>query len=176
MAASWEQNIQWIFSGIGVLAVSGLVWWIRRIVHRRKGVLVEPLVPLARRQPEARTAKYFSAQEMVDVGSYVDLPSQGHRSIRISVLALEDDQGHARVRLAIYSGGAVFCAGALCRNERVNEFSVPQFGSQFGGQEVFSVYHHFTHDRHIVFFRVYVTHVDTHANRVELDLVELSVL
>lgn len=175
MLASWEQNIQWIFSGIGVLAVSGLVWWMRQILQRRKGVLAEPPVPLSLRKPEARTAKYFSAQEMVDVGSYVDLPSQGMRPVRISILGLEDDQGHARVRLAVNNGGGVFCAGTLCRKGQVNEFSVPQFGSQYGGQEDFSVYRHFAHDGRAFFFRVYVTHVDAHANRVELDLIELSV-
>ena len=164
---SW---IQWVFSGIGVTALTvGIPWAVKAFKGKRDVASAESV---ARRKPERRTADYFSDIVKVKKGEYVDLPKFGMTQIRLTLKDIELGQSDApRVRLAIDGGGSLFSCGSLAEKSGTNEFLLRS--RKYGGEEEWSAFKFFTHERAVHFFRVFVTHINPHVGDVELDCVQM---
>jgi len=188
------KNRDWLFSGIGVVAVT-FIWRVTwNKFHPGVPVIQSPMFPAAQTTepkeviPIPAPATNYSVVEMerayivrrVHVGDYIDIARGFDRNIRISVKGLDEletsvgglsqTEREDVVALAVDLGGAIAYCGANAKRTGVNEFLIPQLQGDEALRSVFSFIN--TKD-YTSMLRIGVEHINRPAGMVDLNIVHV---
>ncbi len=72
-------NKEWIFSGIGVVTISTILAFFKRLKFLRHPVSTVPLTPIIIPAPEAKSIEEMSAEDIVQWYKYVEDPIEKER-------------------------------------------------------------------------------------------------
>lgn len=189
-----NKNKEWLFSGVGVVALSfiGKLLWDR--LHPPSVVSTSPTVPApqAAISPEpnaipAPTTDYTKVEmerafftKRVHVGDYIDISRDTNRKIRITVKGLSEldipigilNQAEREdvVAITVDLGGAIAYCGSNVKKTAVNEFLVPQLK---GDEPLRSVFSFINSKEYSSLIRIAVEHINRPMGIVDITVVHL---
>lgn len=172
-------NKEWIFSGVGVFVLSGIVFAINRArsAHAPAPKAVsatEASMNVKAAEPETRTMLYVSDTARIKNGDYIVLPrldSITDSPVRVTLKEIDClETTRPRARLHVDVGGALVACGCAVEKLATNEFLVPV---RAGEEEDYSAFHFFTYPTAFLFLRVFVSHINQHAGEIEICFVQI---
>lgn len=181
-----KANKQWIFSGIGVLALSlliGSVKFLRFGANVSEGSKEEPAI--SQEEAVVQTMRRYSSIQRISVGDFHIFKGR-YRPIRVQVLGIkrspvadvmgsrqEEDVAHLEVDL----GGALISGGMAASNVGVNSYLVPALdqSKSLGPPEPERCLFHFsTQESAFSFSNVCVTHINPREQTVDVGVQEVK--
>jgi|APMI01.1.fsa_nt_gi hypothetical protein len=189
MLETLAKNSEWLFSGAGVVLLS----FLGRLLWRRLHPPAPPPVPSAPLQvavhvaspvlPTSDANAYAKVSieraylvRRVRVGDYFDLIRSRDRKIRLTVVSIGQAEQRNSTNLVpaaeicLDFGGGVAACTANVRSSGVNRFLVPQASRD--DPEFTAFYFHNTAE-YSAFFRVFVEHINSNTQEVDLNIVHL---
>ena len=176
-------NKEWIFSGVGVSALSVMFFFFHRLRSPRS--LAQQPVTASDKPTTAKTAETVSKQMLyvsditrIKNGEYFVLPKiepHADSSVRITLKEIENPtESKPRARLHIDVGGAIVACGSGVEKVATNEFLLPAREGSTGEEEDYSAFHFFTtFPTAFIFFRVFVSHINAHTGEIEINFVQV---
>lgn len=161
-------NKEWIFSGVGVTAISVIFFFFHRLKPARSPA-PQPVIA-ADKPTTIKTAETVSKQMLyvsditrIKNGEYFILPKLElltDSSVRITLKEIENSpKSKPRARLHVDVGGAIVACGSDVEKVTTNEFLFPAREGRTGEEEDFSAFHFFTtFPTAFIFFSVCFTH------------------
>lgn len=191
-------NKEWIFSGVGVSALSVILFIFHRVKSAHflasepvKGPATQPVngsppQPIGvvdtsatskTAEPTSKQMLYMSDIARIKNGEYFLLPKLDQSSeslVRITLKEIENsDKDKPRARLYIDLGGAIVACGPCVEKVATNEFLLPACSARPSDEEDYSAFHFFTtFPTAFIFFRVFVSHINVHAGEIEINFVQ----
>ena len=176
-------NKEWIFSGVGVSALSVMFFFFHRLRSARS--LAQQPVTASDKPITAKTAETVSKQMLyvsditrIKNGEYFVLPKiEPHADslVRITLKEIENPtKSKPRARLHIDVGGAIVACGSGVEKVATNEFLLPAREGSTGEEEDYSAFHFFTtFPTAFIFFRVFVSHINAHTGEIEINFAQV---
>ncbi len=184
-----SRNIEWLFSGIGVVALTfiGKFMW-QRFHPAARPTASSPSTSNSQDAKAAPERSLYTAATLdrafvtrrVRVGDYYELVRDSSRKIRLTVQSLETMEvpsaDRAEPNRVLGAVVKVDLGGAVARNARnvkelgVNLFWLPQSSH---GESENSVFHFHNDPRFSQFVRICVEHINPVAAEVELSVVHI---
>jgi len=184
-------NKEWIFSGVGVSALSVIFFIFHRLRTAHSQAQNPHIVPVAQPVISANTPimvktadtvskqmLYVSDIARIKNGEYFILPNldpHADSSVRITLKEIENTtQSNPRAKLYVDVGGAIVACGSNVEKIATNEFLLPAREGRTGEEEDYSAFHFFTtFPTAFIFFRVFVSHINAHAGEIEISFVQV---
>lgn len=171
-------NKEWIFSGVGVFVLSGIVFVVRRVRSAHAPApesvsAVELPKNVVAAAPESKMMLYVSDTARIKNGDYFVLPKPDPMSdspVRITLKEIDySETAKPRARLHVDVGGALVACGCAVEKVATNEFLLP---ARAGEEEDYSAFHFFTYPTAFLFLRVFVSHINQHTGEIEINFVQ----
>lgn len=174
---------QWIVIGISILTLlfgGGVVW--RLLGHRgvakgegdsNKGD-TKDMLPIAILPIIAKGSPYV-AKVKIKVGGYREF-EWSDRLVKISLVDIVKENFKTIIgemetfgaELRVETGGGLVYGGKCTKEYGVNQYRVPAIVSHY--EEPYSLYFFHSDKNYLSFFRVFVEHINHHANEVTLNV------
>jgi hypothetical protein len=189
-------NKEWIFSGVGVSALSVLFFFFHRLKSTHSPTIQSASVPATQpvnastpqpvsavvtsktADPMSKQMLYLSDIARIKNGEYFILPKldpHSDSSARITLKEIENsEKSNPRARLHVDLGGAIVLCGPGVEKVATNEFLLPACAGSASDEENFSAFSFFTtFPTAFIFFRVFVSHINVHAGEIEINFVQV---
>ena len=179
-------NKEWIFSGVGVFALSGFFFAVRRVrsahapapqsvstVDAPRSLKAPGPRNVEAAAPESKLMLYVSDTARIKNGDYFVLPKPdplADSPVRITLKEIDcSENAIPRARLHVEVGGALVACGCAVEKVATNEFLLP---ARAGEEEDYSAFSFFTYPTAFLFLRVFVSHINQHTGEIEISFVQ----
>ena len=170
-------NKEWIFSGVGVFALSGIIAVLRVRSSHAPALQEVSAVNTPRNvdvcAPESKLMLYVSDTARIKNGDFFVLPKSDlmlNLPVRITLKEIDySENAKPRARLHVEVGVTLVACGCAVKKVATNEFLLP---ARDGEEEDYSAFHFFTYPTAFLFLRVFVSHINQHTGEIDINLVQ----
>lgn len=190
----FTKNLEWLFSGVGVVALS---FFVRQIWNRFHPLAqrsskteithvtniingADPTSTIEENAYKKVTIERAYLTKRIGAGDYFDLARDKTRKIRVTISSIDtivdktsisnDDANIIAATMKIDLGGSILYGGERTEMVGVNTFRIPQVKGDEAKSGVFSFYNT---NEYTSFVRILVEHINKHTAEVDINILHV---